>query len=1109
MVAEQLIGWFYGIGAITQVSSLFREVKKMNFGPHGQFECDYPSRIRIEKINIEIDKISKSIGKGIDGWEKILPGLSACLEAFAELPTSNGYQVLGWLRLAAVFRRKAIEGDGTAGDALAALFFLNQSRKSWRTKEKSQELNWVQDRALDQLGMSFESGWIYNAITDEEMQSIQRSVLRSADADKQCVSEIAQKISMQVETIRGLKIIADITDFDQKLEALIESAGRDGAGSDLARAALAYLSETDDVIPDGMGILGLLDDLYVIEWAYATVEEQAYGLPHLSGLQQRIPHLESSYLTAGGMMLDRFGQYVVGNAQAVLESSQNEYIALRDAEVFLVPVVGAVVLGAMRENAETGANAKWDEGTILNLLNFGQRPERVRYLGHQVIGDDEKIIVEVSSSGRLYLPANLAACMEISPRQDYKTLSNGSAVSAWQKQHSIDPLHFLLKGRPRSDARRAVLVLAPRNLLEYYLPSLHCRGEAISKVVGATWVSGTEREEPMSQSVIDRAMIYACGSAMVARNLIEAPPEGVVSFDLIALGVQTCREIKAEFIGREIPNLRMLCLADISEVPGPPRDALIMEDDVVLPWSLRPRGFGQTDPLARALKRQYNHWIVDRRVRVFPNRALATISQFLQDQHNDPEEDFSPLVPQLRGFLSDAGKMPRSGSSVSIRLQERALALSRAAKAEAIYDQSLVEVAQALDELSDKGGFSPGIFGGTIADEGKPVTILCRSHQEAQETTTMLKECGLCGAGLTAPELFRVAPVEHLVVPGWQGAETMRRLDTIVPAVKLDYLVFDFQEEWLEKVTDGVRRRVRSFNTPMEHSSEGHKPDADGAQLVWPTPPRSKPTPSDDTSDFVPPIEKRPDLDGLFERIQRTAKHGSDAEVSATPVILDDYSAYMFLPPHADLVLLNRDSPRPEDACIPVSQLREGDVFVLKDGSHRELFQELAPNYLRDPNTTLELADLWRQPLIKAHAAGSVSWSNFRRRLAAAGLQRSNMAYRNWINGQTVAPMNFWEVIPKICAQSDDPEIQKAGEASAQAVSDLYGARREAADHIFEKLVKGTTDQTSGKLHIEVGSTCIDLNVHHVEFVGKVATCASSLLWQLQGLDHKTAASSS
>nr|WP_302478197.1 DUF1232 domain-containing protein [Ruegeria arenilitoris] len=938
------------------------------------------------------------------------------------------------------------------------------------------------------------------------MHSIQQTVFRTAENDTRCAREIANKASTQVETIRGLKIITDITDFDQKLEALIEAAGGEGVGSGFARAALVYLAETDDVIPDGIGILGLLDDLYVIEWAYATVEEQAYGLPHLSSLQQRIPHLESSYLTAGGMMLDRFGQYVVGNAQAVLESSQNDHITLRDAEVFLAPVVGAVTLAAMRENAQTGTNGRWQEGTILNLLNFGQRPERVRYLGRQVIAGEEKIVVEVSSSGRLYLPDNLVNCMEVSPRQDYKTLSNGSVVSAWQQHHSIDPLHFLLKGRPRSDARRAVLVVAPRNLLENYLPSLHCRGDAISKVVGATWISGTEREEPMTQSVIDRAMIYACGSAMVARNLIENPPAGVIAFDLIAFGSMTYREINAEFVGREIPNLRMLCLADISEVPGPPRDALIMEDDVVLPWSLKPRGFRQIDPLARGLKRQYNHWIVDRSVQVIPNPALAIINRFLQDQHDDPEDDFTPIVPQLRNFLSDAGRMPRPGSSASAKIRERALALSKAAKAEALYDQSLIGVANALDELAENGEFSPDIFGERIAKEGKPVTILCRSHQEAQETTALLNGNGLHGAGLTAPELFRVAPVEHLVVPGWHGAETMRRLDTIVPAIKLTYLMFDFQEEWFDRVTDGVRRRVRSFSTPMEHSNEGREPSGAVEQLVWPSPKRGKATLSEDLSEFIPPTEKRPDLDGLFERIYRTVNSGGDSKVSGTPVILDDYSAYVFLPPHADLVLLNRDASRPEDACIPVSQLREGDIFVLKDGSHRELFQELAPNYLRDPKNTLNMADLWRQPLKRAYAAGSVPWSNFRKRLAAAGLQRSDMAYRNWINGQTVAPMNYREVIPKICALSDDTEIQKSGEASVQAVSALYRARHEAADHIFEQLVRGTANQTTGKLRIEVGNTCVDLNIHRVEFVGKVATCVGSLLWQRQRLDHNAAA---
>lgn len=1075
----------------------------MTTSPSRPIEFNYPPRKRIEELNSEIEKISKiAVGK-LDKWVGLISHISACVEAFSELPSTGGHQVLGWLRLASAFRLKAAEKDATGSDALAALEFLNQSRKAWQEPSKLRELNWVLDRALFQMGLLFEGGWIYRAISNAEMHAIQERMIEISDAPEKSVSDAANEVTNQVGTIRALAALAELTGFDQKLDALIDAARSSGASSRTARAALIYFGYVDDVIPDDVGILGLLDDLYVIEWAYATVEEQAYGLPFLDSLLAKFPHLESSYLTANGMMMDRFGQYVVGTAHEALLDKNRQHIVLRDAEAFLAPVVGSLALSAMQENAEAGAEQKWEEGTILNLLNLGQKPERVRYLGHQVVAGAEMILVEVRSSGRIYLPAHLAGSMEVSPRQDYKTLSSGPAVSEWQHNHSIDPLHFLLKERPRSDARRAVLVLAPRNLLEHYLPSLHCRGEPISKIVGATWISAAEHEEPLSHSIIDRAMIYACGSAMVARNLIENPPPDVNGFDLVAFGTQAFKEIEAEFSGQTVAGLRTLCLSDISEYPGAPKEALLLEDNVVLPWSLRPRGFGQTDHLARALRRQYNHWIVDRRVKVIPNQALATISQFLQGKDTDPEEEFSPLVPQLRRFLTDAGMMPRAGGILSDSLKERARILSQGARAEALYDQSLVGVVGALEELSRDANFGPDLFAEIVAEDTKPVTILCRSHQEAQETTTILKKRGLAGAGLTAPELFRTAPVVHLVVPGWYGAETMRRLDTTAPAARVDVFLFDFQEEWFKRVTEGVRRRVRSFNTPLEQPDGGRETNNAERQLAWPRPAKSAPPPNEEPPDFVPPSDRRPDLGRLFQVVHHGATTENEVEVDAIPIILDDFASYMFVPPHANLVLLNSSARRPEEACVAVKQLREADEFVLKDGSHRELFQELAPNYLKNPDAVLEAANIWRKPLIRAYEAGPIVWSKFRQRLVDAGLKRTDLAYRNWITGQTIAPMNYREVIPAICALSDDPSINKAGEASVQAVSALYQARHTAAVHIFEQLLRGTVDRSSGSLRIEVGGTCVDLSVHRVEFVGEPAKCARSMLWQLQALGQK------
>src|SRR5581483_1431651 len=82
-----------------------------------------------------------------------------------------------------------------------------------------------------------------------------------------------------------------------------------------ARAALLYVAEPDDAVPDTTGLLGLIDDIYVIEWAYAAVESQTRCLPILEALIHRWPFVaDLAVLDGGSARLDRFCQYVVSAA---------------------------------------------------------------------------------------------------------------------------------------------------------------------------------------------------------------------------------------------------------------------------------------------------------------------------------------------------------------------------------------------------------------------------------------------------------------------------------------------------------------------------------------------------------------------------------------------------------------------------------------------------------------------------------------------------------------------------------------------------------------------------------------------------------------------------
>ena len=92
-----------------------------------------------------------------------------------------------------------------------------------------------------------------------------------------------------------------------KADALFEASARNGKEGAAARAALLYLADEDDAVGDAFGVLGLLDDVYVIDWAYAVVEGLTWCLPLLLAFLDQWPFVADLALAGTPPMpLDRF-----------------------------------------------------------------------------------------------------------------------------------------------------------------------------------------------------------------------------------------------------------------------------------------------------------------------------------------------------------------------------------------------------------------------------------------------------------------------------------------------------------------------------------------------------------------------------------------------------------------------------------------------------------------------------------------------------------------------------------------------------------------------------------------------------------------------------------
>ncbi len=1072
---------------------------------HGNVFFSYPKRAVADQIDRQLFEMENRFEQMGADWTWVFPKISGILSDVSLLDQLPGHQILGWLRIASAFRKAVKLGQDRVTTSLAALEYLRKERRKLPSRNAQMGLNWVLDRTLFRLGRGFEGAWIKEAMTPKELQELQNQISQAEDIDDEFDADaVAAAIDDQVAGVHAFATLSKLTNFDRKIDALFSAASGKGRTAKTAKAALRYVASVHDVIPDDTGILGLLDDLFAVEWAYAVVEEHAHGLPLLYEFQNRWPHIDSSFLMVNGSLMDRFVKYAIGSSLQILEERKGA-VVLREASAFLVPIAAAAALGNLQMAASERDRVSWPQSAILNLLDYGHSPLRVRFLKKSDIAGGDTLYVEAAQNARLHIRAELESNIELANR-DYRRLANGRAVKEWERDHSIDPLHFLLSGRPRGETQKCVLLVASRSLVDLYLSSMQCRGEPIATMIGATWVTTLGREEPLAFSTNERAALYACATPETAAELILDPPEGVTEFDVIVHGAAYTRRLKAILAaeGAELP--RMISICGLAESPGPGSTALNIRDLDVVPFEIRLRGGKQSDPLARGLARQYNHWVAHHNVVEFPAPALASIAAFIEiTAADDDAADTGQLIlaTKLRRLLFEAGRMLPRSMGLPEAISRSAMECASYARSQSLYDDRLTEISEHLSEIAERGNGAPDIFS-EIRDhsnEREPVFFLGASSAIAEAISNAAHSESINAKGITIQDLVLKAPVALLIVPGWLGAETIRRTILEPSAAQTEIYLFDFQKPWFDNVTNAARRKEKSYGQPLRHFPlRPLDPESNIREPVWPKFPDESIT-SIDEPDFVPPVEVPLDISPVFRSV--AAGNNGKTDSLGLPVLLGNLKSFVLMPPHGTVITIPDEYSNElteTEISVPVMSLCPGDVFALLDGSQRGLLDELAHGFLEHPEETTELADLWRLPLENAYRNGRESWKAMKIRMEKAGIRRVNPTYQKWLLGETIAPRNYQIVIPIICAMSDEPEIAKAGPRVVIAVDQVYEARMAATAVLAGEIASGNVDWGQMRIQARFGSQTASIRLYRAEAIGEAIQCHRSDIWQIKQL---------
>ena len=1105
----------------------------------------YPTQKRAETLAAELKVLEQIALCPVEDPAATVAGVSAALSRAARTSDFPTRQLHQWLWIGSQYRLHAAGGGPVAAAAAASLAFLESRIDRPLADADVQDLNWVLETTTRTVCDLIDGEAVGRHLSKAEISDIEQRLAMYADApfDAADVRDRLVKPTAELASFSGSPYLKSIT---EKVEALFAAVGGDSFAARTAKAALLYFADHQDAVHDTEGFLGLLDDVYVIDLAYAVVEQQTRCLPLLMGLLQSYPYVADLALVGTPLRpLDLYGQYVCCAAlDALYESPRPSMLVVREAGPFALLVALFAAVEAARRQADLYREhlTEWPVGKHL-IVSDGTAVFKVIYLGETEVGTERRFKLGVDKRANLTAPRSLAPYMA-EARTPHKRLSGGTEFGHWLRSRHADPLVNLTgTARTRAGEQECILLLGPRSKLDRFAASVRPLGAHMGASIGLRYVTD-DRSDDIGPTATDAPFVYACSDADTAHDLIRNPPPQVRGWRVIVDGARQMRALYASLTsdGGDAPPPMCVVAALFDREASADLlhrgfDVWYLEDLDVQPPPTE-RAAESDDAVERILGRQGGHWNAVHRVHASPHQFLEAVDAWMVQVNDNKSSDsgLQNLELLVSAFMRAALARPLATSDAEKNLRS----LGRTIAMQAAGLRGFSPLAAELHQIFAPAGrgefpsFERRLALAEIADaiaSGETTAVVCRSAAVAAACREDAEgDPELSGMIWTNLEGVRAgAPYSRVVVPGWLDRLSMRELAGGGYGERLDLLFYPFERRWFERTTAAGARWEKQIEGATLRALSGLADRLRAAGRdpgLWHDQTSERLAPSRTSAvvdDSVIDESDAPEFEKLearsVEAVRRAVFHGREHQPTAKAqlIMFEHPGAYVFLPAGGKVIVLTgpsgaaaraKPAGNAEKALFrSVASLEPGCLLALPIGGERDLVDVRADRFLDQPAEVRRTADTWKRAVRGYMDRTGIEPPAAARQLAQAGVKRHAATIRSWASTtSTVAPRGYREVLPAVAKLTSDPELVANLPKVLQAIDLIYRARAKAAESIVAELFAGDIDLDAPELSIEHGGSVVRYALHRVQSVGDICDVPHEVIGRLRTLVSSHAA---
>lgn len=1093
----------------------------------------YPTQARVQALGKELSALERlGASHATDAPEQV-SAISAQLAAATRRKDFPAHQLGRWLWLGSQYRVHAASGGIVGLKSAAALHFLSKRLEvDPLTTSDHQDLNWVLDSTIRELSQVVSAHDLRSCLTTDELERVEHRLAELSHKGDFEIEYVRSRVSAQLDTLKAFSHLSELADIQEKVEALFAAAERQDDDAQIAKAALLYLAEERDVVDDNDGVLGLIDDLYVIEWAYAAVESQTRCLPILDGLLQRWPFVaDLAVLDGGQSSLNRFSQYV---ACAILhslfsDSPRRALLVVRETGGY--PLIGALMAAIEcsrgQEAAPSSDIARWPIGQPITISD-GVKSFKATFDGATDVMGQRRYKIGVRNSGTLFVGDGTLRYVARAARP-HAQLASGNEISAWLNERHIDPLINLNGvGRRQSSNHDAVLLLGPRHKLDDLLGCLAPQGVSMQALLGLKYVNAHQEMADVKGSAADQPFAYACSDPAVAIELLRDRPAHVRSWRVIVDGARLARSfLGAVASSSDLSSTPICAMVDLFEREasadviklGVQRIWYLEDQDVEAPVRASSVAVAGSDLLGLMLARRSAHWASIQTITSISHPFLENTASCLRDRPRDEAHvsDSAILDLSVSTFIQKAlaSVLPSEASMAELRR------LGSSIRSHASLLRQYDPVAAKLYGYFQDAPLDDGLFAArreaisALARGGGRTAVVCRSAHIAEECREHARRDPSLRTleWMNIEQLRHEDPFDRVIVPAWLDRLSMRELALNGYAPRLEFVMLPFERTWFETTTAAVRRWERSLEAKtaacladtaktLGQSSKLAQAWRKQTSLRLQLDPAPQPEDERDWND-------EPDTEHLearaIEAIMRRASASgtSEPDARAQLVLFEEPGAYIFLPPQGRVIVLSetrRQTSQNAERMLmrSVAELKPGMVVALPAGGDRDLIDARADQFIDGPGRVRRDAGLWKAALKRFLDDSDEKMRALAKKMSERGQSRDPATIRYWVHyDYTTAPRNYREVIPLISQLTGDPELGARLSECLQGVDLIYRARAKAAQAIVDELFSGEIDITQPALTFDLDGRAVSYDLHRVRRLGELETVPTKVIGKI------------